>query len=128
MAGFYLVVLGTAMLLSRNTALIYKVTYGGLVVLLAIAPPIIGVGARIVRNKPLLGSSLMVLSDVAIILCGIAASAFLLPFGFVLIFSAAFFTIKAVLGAIEKFQTEILTLKLSKLTAGVGLHQAVLGN
>ena len=81
MAGFFLVVLSTAILLSSDTALIYKITYSGLIVLLAIAPPIIGVvGAAIVRNKPVLGSSLMALSGVAIVFCGIAAtSAFLLP-------------------------------------------------
>lgn len=71
MAGFFLVVLGTAILLSSETALIYKITYSGLIVLLAIAPPIISViGAGIVRNKPLLGSSLMALGSVAIIFCG----------------------------------------------------------
>jgi hypothetical protein len=83
---------------SSNASLIYS----GIALLLALAPPIIGVvGAAIVRNKPLLGSSLMGVSSIVMGALGIIT----FPLGFALVPPAAFFLVGAILGVIGKFQS-----------------------
>jgi hypothetical protein len=82
---------------SSNASLIYS----AIALLLGLAPPIIGVvGAAIVRNKPLLGSSLMGVSSIVMGTLG-----FIFPLAFVLAPPAAFFLVGAILGAIGKFQS-----------------------
>jgi hypothetical protein len=72
-----------------------SVTGRGLVWLLALAAPIIGVvGAGIVKKKPLIGSALMAVGAVGMIFANF--------FGIV---PAALFLVGAILGAIGKFQS-----------------------
>lgn len=81
-----------------NTSLIYS----GIFLLLALAPPIVGVvGATIVRNKPLLGSSLMGGSGIAMGALGFIS----FPLGIPFTFPASFFLVGAILGASGKFQS-----------------------
>jgi hypothetical protein len=88
----------TAALLSSNASLIYS----GIALLLALAPPIIGVvGAALVRNKPLLGSSLMGVSSIVMGALGIIT----FPLGSALVPPAALFLAGAIVGAIGKFQS-----------------------
>ena len=83
---------------SSNISLIYK----GIALLLALIPPITGVmGAAIVRNKPLLGSSLMGGSGIVMGALGFIA----LPIGFPLVPPAAFFLVGAILGVSGKVQS-----------------------
>ncbi|HEY9666858.1 MAG TPA: hypothetical protein V6C91_08630, partial [Coleofasciculaceae cyanobacterium] len=59
---------GIVAALFSNASLIYS----GIALLLALIPPIIGVvGAAIVRNKALLGSSLMGISGIVLVALGI---------------------------------------------------------
>ncbi len=79
-----------------------SLSYSGIALLLALVPPIIGVvGAAIVRNKALLGSSLMGVSG--IVLAAVVIITF--PFGVALVPPAALFIAGAIVGAIGKFQS-----------------------
>ena len=100
----------TAALLTSNTSLTSKTSltsntsliYSGIALLLALTPPIIGVvGAAIVRNKALLGSSLMGVSGIVMGVLGFIT----FPFGFALLPPAALFLTGAIVGAIGKFQS-----------------------
>jgi hypothetical protein len=76
--------------------------HSGVVLFLALVLSIVGiVGAAIVRNKTLLGSTLMGISSIVL------AALFIITFpsGFTLIFSAALFLTGAIVGVIGKFQS-----------------------
>jgi hypothetical protein len=89
-----------ALLYSSNNASVILI-YSGIALLLGLAPPIIGVvGAAIVRNRPLLGSSLMGVSSILM-----GALGFMFPLGFVLAPPVVFFLVGAILGVIGKFQS-----------------------
>lgn len=76
---------------------------------MVIAPPIIGtMGAGFVRNKPLVGGSLMAIGGIVMILLGVTAlsrfGTLTAPFGFASVPPASFFIIGAVLGVMGRFQ------------------------
>jgi hypothetical protein len=79
-----------------------SLSYSGIALLLALVPPIIGlVGAAIVRNKTLLGSTLMGISG--IVLAALVIITF--PLGFIFVLPAALFLAGAIVGVIGKFQS-----------------------
>jgi len=85
---------------SSSTSLLYSGI--ALLIVLALAAPIIGVmGAAIVRNKPLLGSNLMGGSGIVMGALGLI----IFPLSFPLVPPAAFFLVGAILGVIGKFQS-----------------------